>query len=896
MPVFTTGFESSTLLLKPIGGIGHFRVLQCSLEGRAAHSGKSGVATRVVTSEVSTADFAYNIGKAPIIQESGVKTWVRADRPGVQLLVRVILPRSIDPKTSKPLEFLIAGSSYNKVGLWEQLVLHDMPTIVQRRIRKIRSARNIPIDAKEAYCDQIVIRLRPGKGTTELFMDDFEVYGYLASPPEQKNSAAEKPRMASDLKSNAKAKSSNPIRDSTVRPAQFSEGHAHGNSSRTRAVTNAQVELLGEMLLVGGRPFFPRVLQYNGEEPAAIRELGFNTVVLDHLATTEELAGFRAARLWLICPPPTFEDSSKQALAERYSGILAWKLNGRHTASQLAVTKEYVDLIHQRDPWMGRPVVGHVSQSILAYSRVFDVLLLDGPGSLLSVTEQFETMQQRLQTARQGTACWILLASNDTERANSMESSALLAIAAGSRGLFFSSSQAVVGKLATSPKRAMQLELLNYYLSPHDTMFALAEQKTTRQRYPNTVSKLLLSDRAHLMIWVSDRLLQPQSNDKETKNNLKSILVAGVPETYSAFRWSPAGLIALKHRRAAGGIQVEFDRPMQSDLLLFSRDSRILAGLGKRAATTAKRSVVLTQQLAEMELASAQGIATKQGEPLKNSRSNITRNAAASKNQQAIETRRRYSQPNRLKAKRQLALSETFSRSGNYAAAFDAANAVRQMALAARPKYANKHAKNRQLLTSNSPLERKLQELAASATAAEDLIAAGTFDQLADVRVAGWKYIQRKQDNVTTNVQLVPVANNTKQTCLRIRVTKQNAGPLIESAVQIITPAAPAASGDLLRFSGKVRVQTKAAHCLQITDSIGGEQFAIDVGAAEVWRPFVIHRIAPKTGMVHLTISMNQPGTVWLDDLRIEKLTSPPQERSAVRKTDSAFAPPPDPR
>src|SRR5690606_26694257 len=64
---------------------------------------------------------------------------------------------------------------------------------------------------------------------------------------------------------------------------------------------------LKNRLLVGGDPFFPRIIEFRGESLARLQQLGFNCVRLGRPATAELLAEAARLQLWLIAPPPQMD-------------------------------------------------------------------------------------------------------------------------------------------------------------------------------------------------------------------------------------------------------------------------------------------------------------------------------------------------------------------------------------------------------------------------------------------------------------------------------------------------------------------------------------------------------------------------------------------------------------
>ena len=177
---------------------------------------------------------------APIIPELAARVWVRSDRPGVALLARVVFPRTIDPQTRAPVVTFVPGTVYDQVESWQQLSLDNFPTVdcppdtrasnaIERSARPARSVRR-PVAVERLF------RGRPQPS--------------LDRRPRNRGNGATAGRSAGDW----------PRR------------------RRTEAAKPQPVELNGSVLMVEGRPFFPRMIRHQGEPLRVLRELGFNCV------------------------------------------------------------------------------------------------------------------------------------------------------------------------------------------------------------------------------------------------------------------------------------------------------------------------------------------------------------------------------------------------------------------------------------------------------------------------------------------------------------------------------------------------------------------------------------------------------------------------------------------
>ena len=105
---------------------------------------------------------------------------VSPDRTGLQLLARVVLPRSRDPQTGGPMTVLLRGDVYDRSGLWQQLTIREADQLLERQVRVLRSQFGPDVDAREAYADLLVVNAYGGTGVTNLWIDDLELRGQIA--------------------------------------------------------------------------------------------------------------------------------------------------------------------------------------------------------------------------------------------------------------------------------------------------------------------------------------------------------------------------------------------------------------------------------------------------------------------------------------------------------------------------------------------------------------------------------------------------------------------------------------------------------------------------------------------------------------------------------------------
>ena len=297
--------------------------------------------------------YTYDIGKAPIGDELNVSVWVKANRPGIQLLCRAVLPQEHDPQNlDQPLTTLLKGDEYQITGRWQQLTLQQPVKRLREQLQLLRADQNHDVIGADAYIDRLVLNVWSGKGATQVWIDDLEV-----SPIEEVQTAATRRRR---------------------RPAASPERLAVNRRPDT-------VQLEGKQLLVDGKPFFPRIIRHTGTPPKTLYDAGFNVIALDETSPPglleEAVAlGFRVMPT-VAAPPPADpllrrragrahrqrRPSAARCRASSIDGsVLSWDAGSSLTSEQFQAVSHMAQTFHAVDPM--RPVSVDVSDGFQRYS------------------------------------------------------------------------------------------------------------------------------------------------------------------------------------------------------------------------------------------------------------------------------------------------------------------------------------------------------------------------------------------------------------------------------------------------------------------------------------------------------------------------------------------------
>ena len=136
-----------------------------------------------------------------------------------------------------------------------------------------------------------------------------------------------------------------------------------------------------------------------------------------------------------------------------------------------------------------------------------------------------------------------------------IEQMTMLGLAAEGRGLFYSPS----GGVRTPARHSQELELINTTLAPLDGMLATSRAVPSEiGSDANATCSLLRSNDGGMLLRFSggNAAGRQRGSLSDGLSAASTILIPGIPETTDVFRWTPAGMEPLQHRRVAGGVRV----------------------------------------------------------------------------------------------------------------------------------------------------------------------------------------------------------------------------------------------------------------------------------------------------------------------------------------------------
>jgi len=884
------GFEGPNVSWRQAGGDAQYRIQRHERAFGDAHTGASCELVQLRGSNGAFVHISHDVGRPRVIEELLPTVWIKSDRPGIQFLAQIVLPRSVNPTTGQPLVTLVSGSSYTDVGRWQQLRIDELPHLLTRQVRVLRAQFGPQVDGREAYVAAVLLNIYGGPGETNVWIDDLDVSGYAPAPETPITSSGE--GIPADA-ANAAAGPSDPS-------SPAAKGGPAGSAFREQRRT---VGLVGSVLIVEGQPFFPRAIEYRGESLEFLRRLGFNAVWLSrHPSVDPELrkVAEEAERLglWLVCPPPLPVQTrmSDGTIDERIAmgpadhRVLAWDLGRELAVDRLEATQRWADQVRLADPQRGRPLICQATGELRAYSRQVDLLLIDRRplGTSLELVDWGTWIRRQPLLARPGTPVWTAIQTQPSDSLReqmaacrpdtlppvsvSCEQVRLLvytAIGSGSRGLLFASQSPLDAPDPEARHRAMILELMNLEIQLVEPWAAAGSYVTMADSSEAGVTGAVLrSDHARLLlpVWTTGgaQCVPGQS----AVNNL-SLVVAGAPESSNVYELTPGELRPLRHKRVTGGTRVILEEFGLSSQVLFAQEPLVVNTLGQRAAAIGPRAAKLQRDLAVRKLHLVRQVLEQVGgqyaagpEAAQLMSAAIASLQTADQNLAAGDYARAYAHARR--AMRPLRSLERGQWEKIIGAAPSPGTIPADLSFGTLPW----HAAWADRINASSPGVNRL--------------AGGDFEDLQALLNGGWFHGRRPTTGIHTAADLVADAAHGGFAGVRLTALAddpEHPPSVIETPpVWISSPPVSVQAGQMVCVRGWAHIPaavTGSVDGLMIVDSIGGESLAARIGRTDGWQPFVLYRIATQSGQVHVDFVLTGLGEVRLDEVSLQILEPP---------------------
>ena len=816
-----------------------------------AHRGEGSELLQLLCGQGSNAYLSYSIPRGRVIDELAAEMWIKSNRGGLQMLLRVVLPHARNPHDGKPLTRLIPGTVYSTPGAWQRLSVEAPATQLRKLLPSLRSQFGAEVTDREAYVDLVVLNAYGGPGLTNVFFDDL-VVRRLVSVPAVAQGAADIRRTS----------------------------HAETVSSNDRA---SQAGLRGDLMMVEGRPFFARMIDHRGESLGYLKSLGFNTVRLDVTATPAQLMEARRQQLWLVCPPPQLPDEGR--MRNDYERVLAWSLGRGLGPREVLEIEQLAVRLRRADRVERRPLIAGVDGPTVRYGRVADIVLLERRplGGSFPIRQYAPWLRQQQFRVRIGAPIWAtvqtqhalaleqqvaaLTSQNATESIpvdpRQLRLLAFASLSAGARGLHFTSRSRLDTNDSVTQLRAKTLELLNVELRLVEPWIAGGKWDELTTRESAVQFGMWQSERSRLLIGVR------QADDQQhvlpaTGKRVLYADVYGAPVTDQAFQVTSNGLKTLRQRRGSGSRIMLENAPLVS-LVVLTENPLVVNHLSRYLIDNRKRQAQLEYEVAAewLELMervhqrlSSQSRARNEDEPL------LTRARA-----EVIRSRRSLDTEDYQTAR------DMARAAGDNLARVRRANWRQAVASFASPVSSPLC-----VCFETLPMHWNLTHRLRTARWSANSLAGGDFESLEHMRNHGWSQRRHDQSGATVEVDLALEQPRQGRYALRIRTASRGdriAEPGVPPVVIESAPV-PVRPGALVRIQGWVLMPKRLSGCpdgLVIADSLAGRALAHRVHSADSWQPFTLYRAVPRNErQVSVRFAVHGFGEVLLDDVSISVL------------------------
>lgn len=802
---------------------------------------------------------AHGIDAAPVIDESRVAVRVRTNRPGIQVAARVVLPRSAGSRGEPPQSVIVHGTRDDDPGEWRELEIRDLPQLVTRQVRILRTSTESPIDERGAYLDQVILIVPGGGDAAEVVIDTLTVDGIAA------------------------------VRDSAAVETNIAgpEFPSMNRAASTALEPVRPVRVSGTQLTVNERPLFPRIVQHNGEDFAFLAQCGFNGIWLRDAATSGQLETAKKLGIGLIAPPPLEAIPDEEAAA--WDAIFAWDLGERLAATQLDVVTAQAQTLQREDRRLQRPLVAAPRDSLARFSRVADVLLIGVRSSLHDVPlhDWQGNLQVAQRSARPGTPVWARIdldhspelarqirvlaphAASPWQTPRRIAGQAQAAISSSAHGLLFASRQPLSAADPTNQLTMAACELVNRELrliEPWLVGGTAAGLATCTD--PNLQAAVMQRDRVRLVALRRPPAAAPAADLRQAHSS-HAIVVPGVPESASVYVLSPGGMRISQQSRVSGGVRVPLNDVPAGAYLVLADDMAVITTMIRSAAQGAPRATQLARFLAIDELRQAEQIAAQ-----------LQQVPAAQKTAQQTVTL----------AKTAIGQADLALASRNHELAYrrllDARDALAMLEANLLTQPSGSPGIESSPLAGSLPRlldQWKLDWALAALPRGDNLLHGGDCEELVSMQSHGWTNTRYPVEGINSAVELTADAPQQGTRALRLlaaptsELQTSHAG---ESAtVWIASPEVPLAPGQTVEITGWARVPQRFDCHLTITDSLGGEELAQNVSRTPDWQPFRMIRTAAEARSVQVMFALYGCGEARIDGVMIRPVLPAPTAR-----------------
>lgn len=879
----TTAPGSKWTELKPVPVGVEVRSQPAGFEGREFH--RIGIRSSASFQKIALLSQQPN---AIVFDEFQASVEVNSSTPSLNVALRVVLPNYVDPRTSKPLVTWIRGEQCSSAKQWQRLSVYGSSKQLIQRVQQLRSELKTPdINFDGAYFNAIGLLLEVHTGTTFVDIRNAE-YGPIIQTNNDEISNVAQSTMPETLTANDR-------------------------------LVKSKLKIERDRVEVDGREIFPVIVADHGEPIRFFDAVHGNMVWVSNPNDTQRMQQLlESGHVVLATPPhPEFDPADfstpLQGLAPlQHSHPLpdAWILGTGIAADQLPHLLAWAREVRSADKSRHRPLFADMIESEGVASRQIDAIgISQHTASLLKpFGEARNASYQRQNTTAQITLPWEWV---QTEIAPSIakwrrESNAsdimvepeqilqqfFACLSAGSKGIGFWKSKAlnpanpnhqetqIAMQLAGLYLRVLEPQLINGNLDGHLSIQTTvtktnsiqdAIKRPTRdfsyQQSPTGPDAAVIRSGGTaiiLAVWWDDQShYVPQRMSSDVAQ-----LTVSTTETSAAWEMSLTRLNGLRRKPTAGGLQLNLAGFDQHAVVFVTSNLQQRQQLEGRIRNVAEEAAGLWSSLAKLKLARVQSTIRKIDRWV-NPPSGISPwlQQAASFQQQATEALQRRDFPGCEKASRQCLQSLRVVQATYWK------QAIQQLTSAT----SSPHSVSFSSLADHWAMMQQVKTTQPAQQAS--LLTAGNFENDRALFQGKWKQIEPNPDQFQTSADIVYDPRGSGQS-LRIRSWTSDRQAIKDSnqtALLIASTAMSMEKGDVIAVSGRARLgpnlRSSSTTPLVVFDDDLGPEFSVAPKLTTSWQTFQFYRQISRESDVKLWLGLKDSGEVYVDDLKVVRVS-----------------------
>jgi hypothetical protein len=725
---------------------------------------------------------------------------------------------------------------YTEVGDWQRLSLRNVDQLVPRKVRVLR-AQFGPFDASEPFLDQLLLNVYGGQGITKVWIDEPSVEGFVA------------------------ARSADGVEDALPSPLMTPRG---ADAAR------AMVRVEGRLLLVQGRPFFPRVIEHRGEQLETLRRLGFNVISLDRPPGRELLEQARQLNLWFVSPPP----SSLGKGSPLYDRVLAWLPTPPWSQRGAKGRHDWIAEIRRTDP-LRRPVICYPPPSE-ASGLGAEITLLDwewdDDGSAMSSGGQSRERPVWVRVpVRHSASLRRQIEAIDPSPGTPLPVSHFCnlqrvlhgGLGRGATGFWFVSDTNLESEADSASHLRSLLELLSRDLLVVEPWGAAGKELSlgAASSDPNVSIVALTTGRAQLILVDEHGSPSGAEECRPAPRPLRFTIPVAAQAT-EAFELTGNQLRPLDHTSTVGGIDVVVPNFAETALVVLTPIPQVVDRLAATLAAARGRRAQLVAAVARFELQALLG-RRGQGTERSGGAASPVQLGASLRTLAACELA--VARRDHVRAQ-QLGL-ETLSQLEHL-----------RRALIREARHQENETSSSPLLACAEllPLHLRLSAMLRHAPSSGNTLPGGDFEEIEWLARAGWRQFQNVSPGLETSVGLSVTEPKSGRHALRMWAAGTAPSGHVAGELPLVSVSSPPISlrrGDIARLTGYARIPLPldaATRGLTIADSLGRGSISLHLYQTSGWHRFTVDCIADCDRQLTFCAALDGAGEAFLDELTVK--------------------------